>query len=71
MKNISDSNFVRGGDKDVKLYRVTASVNLVKQLQRLFAMMIRGNKKYVDPTSVLNTVVDDMGLKYNELKGFE
>jgi ubiquitin carboxyl-terminal hydrolase 25/28 len=51
----------KGGEKDVKQYRVTASVKLVKHLQKLFAMMIRSHKKYVDPTNVLNTVVDDMG----------
>ena len=37
-------------------------MKLVKNLQKLFAMMIRSHKKYIDPTNVLNTIVDDLGI---------
>ena len=39
-----------------------ASIKLIKNLQKLFAKMIKSDKKYVDPTEVLNSVVDDMGI---------
>jgi ubiquitin carboxyl-terminal hydrolase 25/28 len=41
--------------------RRAASVRLVLQLQRLFASMIGSQSKYVDPSAVLNTLVDDFG----------
>jgi ubiquitin carboxyl-terminal hydrolase 25/28 len=41
--------------------RRTASVRLVLQLQRLFASMIGSQSKYVDPSAVLNALVDDFG----------
>lgn len=50
--------------KDPELKRRLASVNLVKQLQLLFAGMIASDKKYLDPTLVITSVVDDYG---NEL----
>ena len=37
------------------------STKLMLQLQRLFAYMIRSNKKYIDPSLVLNYLVDDLG----------
>jgi len=50
-------------DRDVKKVRIEASIKLAKSLQRLFAMMIKSHKRYVDPTEVLNSVVDDLGQK--------
>lgn len=34
------------------------------KLQKLYASMIKSNKKYIDPTEVLHTVVDNLG-KWN------
>ena len=31
-------------------------------MKKLFALMIRSNKKYVDPNFVLKVIVDDEGL---------
>lgn len=38
-----------------------ASLKLVKQLQRLFCAMTRSHRRYVDPSNVLNALVDDFG----------
>ena len=38
-----------------------ASIELVKSLQKLFALMVKSHKKYLDPTDVLKAVVDDAG----------
>ena len=34
---------------------------IVNELQRLFAYMMRSNRKYIDPSRFLNTLVDDFG----------
>jgi len=44
-----------------KEFQKFASLRFVHQLQRLFATMIRGNQSYVDPTRVLNSLVDEKG----------
>ena len=49
---------------DPELKRKLASIQLAKSLQLLFAGMIISDKKYLDPTSVITSVVDDYG---NEL----
>ena len=36
---------------------------MVRQLQKLFAKMLLSNEKYVDPSTVVNSVVDDFGRK--------
>ncbi|CAG9327992.1 unnamed protein product [Blepharisma stoltei] len=44
--------------------RVTSSkFQLLSQLQKLFALMIGSNRKYIDPTSVLSSITDDFGNK--------
>eukprot|EP00331_Platyophrya_macrostoma_P026999 CAMPEP_0176452540 /NCGR_PEP_ID=MMETSP0127-20121128/28602_1 /TAXON_ID=938130 /ORGANISM="Platyophrya macrostoma, Strain WH" /LENGTH=1000 /DNA_ID=CAMNT_0017841025 /DNA_START=38 /DNA_END=3040 /DNA_ORIENTATION=- len=48
-----------GANQDKKKLRLNASINLVKNLQALFASMTRSHKKYIDPTPVLNNLVDD------------
>ncbi|CAG9320649.1 USP28_3 [Blepharisma stoltei] len=48
-------------DDSVENTRKKASIELVKQLQRLFAHMIRSNRLYVDPGNVLKALVDDFG----------
>ncbi|OMJ73378.1 hypothetical protein SteCoe_27967 [Stentor coeruleus] len=40
-----------------------ASIRLIQELQFLFASMILGNKKYIDPGNVLDCLVDDSGNK--------
>jgi ubiquitin carboxyl-terminal hydrolase 25/28 len=39
----------------------SASIQLVHQLQRLFASMIRSHRRYLDPSDVLKSLVDDLG----------
>lgn len=48
--------------KEVETVRKNASINLVKQLQKLFAYMIRTHRKYIDPSCVLNALVDEYGI---------
>lgn len=45
----------------VDVIRKKASIKLVEEVQRLFAYLIRSNKKYADPSNVLNALVDDFG----------
>ena len=46
-------------DNEVK----RASIGLIKELQRLFGSMIIGNRKFIDPSKVLDCLVDDSGNK--------
>jgi ubiquitin carboxyl-terminal hydrolase 25 len=39
------------------------SINLIEQMQFLFGCMILGNKKFIDPSNVLDALVDDFGNK--------
>eukprot|EP01016_Furgasonia_blochmanni_P005285 TRINITY_DN12056_c0_g1_i2.p1 TRINITY_DN12056_c0_g1~~TRINITY_DN12056_c0_g1_i2.p1 ORF type:complete len:192 (+),score=47.19 TRINITY_DN12056_c0_g1_i2:306-881(+) len=48
-------------EKDLTKFRQKCSIGLTKNLQRLFALMIKSNKKYVDPSQVLQLLVDDQG----------
>ena len=41
--------------------RKKAGICLVENLQRLISFMICSHKKFIDPTSVLNCIVDDFG----------
>lgn len=52
---------VRSQDNSQQARLQSASLKLVKQLQRLFSMMIRSHRRYIDPSSVLNALVDDFG----------
>ncbi|CAG9334956.1 unnamed protein product [Blepharisma stoltei] len=45
----------------VEIIRKKASIKLVEAIQRLFAFLIRSNRKYADPSNVLNALVDDFG----------
>lgn len=47
----------------MKEKRHLCSQNMVRQLQKLFAKMLLSNEKYVDPSTVVNSVVDDFGRK--------
>jgi ubiquitin carboxyl-terminal hydrolase 25/28 len=50
------------GTEDVQQGRLqSASLQLVKQLQRLFGYMIRSHRRYIDPSNVLSALVDDLG----------
>jgi ubiquitin carboxyl-terminal hydrolase 25/28 len=50
------------GTEDVQQGRVlSASLQLVKQLQRLFGYMTRSHRRYIDPSNVLSALVDDLG----------
>lgn len=41
--------------------KIKNSVELVYNLQKMFAAMLIGNIKYQDPTNVLESIVDDNG----------
>ena len=56
-----ESRFERKIDFFHKSFFNKASVTLIKNLQTLFAYMIKSDKKYVDPSKVLNSIVDDEG----------
>lgn len=47
----------------MKIVRHEASRAMVSRVQRLFADLALSNQKYVDPSSVLSSVVDDFGRK--------
>ncbi len=53
-----------GSDSKVEK-RKQISAQMSKELQLLFAMMLFTNQSYVDPSDVLNNVVDDSGYKCN------
>jgi len=48
---------------EVKIKRMEASNAMARELQHLFAQMLYTNQSYVDPSGVLNNVVDDSGYK--------
>jgi len=48
---------------EVKIKRVEASNVMARELQALFASMLYTNQSYVDPSGVLNNMVDDSGYK--------
>lgn len=57
MKKLKDEE----KNKDPEIKRKVASIAVVKNLQYLFAGMIASDKKYLDPTSVITSIVDDYG----------
>lgn len=47
--------------RNVKIKRLEASIRLVKEFQVLFAHMTLSDQKYIDPSEVLNSLVDEYG----------
>lgn len=56
----TEFNFCRE-EKKSREVRKKASVDLVLNLQKIFAYLICSNRKYVDPSPVLKALVDDYG----------
>lgn len=52
---------VNSAKNDTLTKRVKASVNLVSALQELYVLLIGSDKKYIDPTKVINFIVDEQG----------
>jgi len=48
-------------EKDIMIKKTEAAIKQIRNLRKLFAMMIQSHKKYADPTQVLQSVVDDFG----------
>lgn len=62
----ADANGKDGGEEnDTKLERakLVASKEVVVNMQALFAEMLQSNRKYADPTRVLEAIVDNNGAK--------
>lgn len=49
------------GLEDAQQNSQSASLKLVRQLQRLFTAMICSHRRYIDPSNVLEALVDDLG----------
>lgn len=47
--------------RSVKIKRLEASIKLIKEFQKLFAFMTLSDQKYIDPSEVLNSIVDEYG----------
>lgn len=47
--------------RPAKIKRLEASIKLIKEFQKLFALMTLSDQKYMDPSNVLNTIVDEYG----------
>ena len=60
-KQKSDSAQQKINQEDVEFKRRQASCRLVENLKDLFASLIASDRKYVDPTNVISSVVDDYG----------
>ena len=41
--------------------RIKASIKLIMEMKKLFGSMVKSDKKYADPTGVLQSIVDDLG----------
>jgi len=41
--------------------KIASGKKLIHELKKLFGLFARGNKKYVDPSGVLGSIVDDFG----------
>lgn len=48
-------------DDSVQKKKIESGKKLIRELKKLFARMAKGNKKYVDPSGVLHSIVDDFG----------
>lgn len=48
-------------DDSVQKKKIESGKKLICELKKLFARMAKGNKKYVDPSGVLHSIVDDFG----------
>ena len=49
------------GEDEVDFKRKQASCKLVEKLRILFCNMIASDRKYIDPTEVITSIVDDYG----------
>lgn len=50
-----------GAEEEVEFKRKQASCKLVEMLKILFCNMIGSDRKYMDPTEVITSIVDDYG----------
>ncbi|KAL4443149.1 hypothetical protein ABPG74_002216 [Tetrahymena malaccensis] len=58
----SDNQFQKDStESNILLKRVKASVELVSALQELYILLIGSDKKYIDPSKVIKSIVDEQG----------
>jgi ubiquitin carboxyl-terminal hydrolase 25/28 len=48
-------------EQDFEFKRKFASCKLVDNLKQLFCALIASDRKYIDPTAVISSIVDDYG----------
>jgi ubiquitin carboxyl-terminal hydrolase 25/28 len=58
---IKDEEIQKHAEQDFEFKRKLASCRLVESLKYLFASLIASDRKYIDPTTVISSIVDDYG----------
>ena len=65
-RKVDDGDGIHSAENlKVEAEKLAASKEVVAHLQTLFAEMLQSNRKYADPTRVLEAIVDDHGGKMN------
>lgn len=58
---IKDEDIQKHLEQDFEFKRKLASCRLVENLKQLFCSLIASDRKYIDPTPVISSIVDDYG----------
>jgi ubiquitin carboxyl-terminal hydrolase 25/28 len=63
-RGVKDEDIQKQQQEDFEFKKKLSSCRLVENLKQLFCNLIASDRKYIDPTAVLSSIVDDYG---NEL----